>query len=81
MQIVLDDNMAAAAHLTEDSALLLLAVALYAEKRLTLAQAARFCGLDRLSFQRELAERHTDLNYGAQGLEMDLATLDSRGVK
>ena len=80
MQLTLQDDLVAAAHLTEQDARLTLAVSLYAEQRLTLAQAARLADLDRLSFQHALAVRQVDLNYGAEGLAMDLAELERRGV-
>jgi predicted HTH domain antitoxin len=67
MQITVQDDLVRDAHLdtlTEEEARLALAVGLFAEEGLTLAQAARFAGLDFLAFQRELALREIPVHYG-----------------
>ena len=59
---------------------LVLAVGLFAEEVLTLAQAAVLAGLDRFDFQRHLAAKGISVHYGQQGFDMDLAELARRGV-
>jgi predicted HTH domain antitoxin len=66
--------------LTREQTRLALAIGLFAEDRLTLAQAADLAGLDRLAFQQRLAARGIPLHYGQEGFDMDLAELARRGV-
>lgn len=47
--------------------------------RLTLAQAARFAGVDRIVFHRLLAHHGVPLNYDFSDFEQDLASLRSLG--
>ncbi len=81
MQITFEDNLVNAARLTEAQVRLTVALSLFAEERLTLAQAARLAGTNRLAFQRELAERHIPLHYGMEELASDVAVLRERGIK
>ncbi len=83
MAFTLDDEVARAARLSEltpEQTRLALAVGLFAEDCLTLAQAADLAGLDRLAFQKRLAARGIPLHYGQEGYDMDLAELTRRGV-
>ena len=83
MAFTLEDDLAQAARLPEltpEQTRLALAVGLFAEERLTLAQAAALAGLDRLGFQRHLATRGIPLHYGEEGFDLDLAELARRGV-
>ena len=52
----------------------------FAQERLTLAQGARFAGLDFLAFQRELALREIPIHYGPKEFAEDLADLDSEAL-
>ncbi len=81
MQLILEDDLVSAARLTEGQARLTLALSLFAEDRLTLAQAARLSGLNRLAFQGELAARQIPQHYSEEELASDLAVLRERGVK
>ncbi len=81
MQLTLDDDLVNSARLTEAQARLTLALNLFAEDRLTLAQAARLAGLNRLAFQGELSARQIPQHYGEEELAGDLAVLRERGVK
>jgi len=81
MAFILEDDVALAlSDLTPEQTRLALAVGLFAENRLTLAQAADLAGLDRLGFQRHLSARGIPLHYGQEGFDMDLAELARRGV-
>lgn len=75
MQLILEDDLVSAARLTEEEALVAIAVSLFAQERLSLAYAARLAGLDRISFQRYLAAHEISLHYGEAELDADLATL------
>lgn len=81
MAFTLADDVVQAAHLsdlTPAQTRLALAVGLFAEDRLTLAQAADLAGLNRLAFQRHLAARGIPLHYGQEGFDMDLATIEGQ---
>jgi predicted HTH domain antitoxin len=78
MQLTLEDDLVSAARLTEAQARLTLALNLFAEDRLTLAQTARLSGLDRLAFQRELAAWQIPRHYGEEELSSDLAANGDR---
>jgi predicted HTH domain antitoxin len=79
MSLDIPDDLLHAARLTEQEALKELAVALFAQERLTLAQAARLAGLDRLTFQHLLAARRIPVHYDVAEFEADLETLRSLG--
>ena len=52
-----------------------LAVALFQQDRLTLAQAASLAGLPLLDMQRLLASRRIPVDYDTASLEQDLARI------
>ncbi|CAN5777685.1 hypothetical protein BH23GEM7_BH23GEM7_37470 [soil metagenome] len=52
---------------------------LFGQERLTLAQASRLAGLDRLEFQQLLASRGLTVHYDTREFEADLATLRRLG--
>ena len=56
----------------------MLAVHLYAERRLAFAQALRLAGLNRLEFEKELARRDISL-YTVEDLKHDVAALKELG--
>lgn len=77
MQINVPDSLLPRLHLlTEEEIRRAFAVGLFVEEFFTLAQAARLADVDRLSFQRILADHEIPLHYGLDGLEQDLATID-----
>jgi predicted HTH domain antitoxin len=83
VQITVQDDLVKNTHLdtlTEAEARLALAVGLFAEERLTLAQAAQFAGFDFLGFQRELALRQIPVHYGSREFAEDLADLISEAL-
>lgn len=77
MGIVIDDELLAAARMSEDEVKLELAVLLYQKEKLSLAQAARVAGIDRIRFQHLLASRSIPVNYDAREFESDRKTVDS----
>jgi predicted HTH domain antitoxin len=53
------------------------AVMLYQRKVVTLARAARWLGMNRLQFQKILADRNVPLNFSLEDLDIDLKTIQS----
>ncbi|HEY2344180.1 MAG TPA: UPF0175 family protein [Chthoniobacteraceae bacterium] len=76
MQLTLSDDIVLSANLSEADMRLALALALFQEERITLAQAARLCDLDRLAFQHRLAARRIPLHYGEEELANDMRTIE-----
>ncbi len=74
VQIEIPDTLLETPSYTEQDMMLDLAVALYQRKLYSLAKAARFAGMNRIEFQRALAERRISLNYD---LKIDLQSLES----
>ncbi len=54
---------------------LTVALVLFEEKKLALAQASRLAGLHQYEFQKELAARNIPVHYGAEDFERDLQTI------
>ena len=79
MSITLDipNNIHEALHIspaeTEQRLKLELAVALYAQKKLSQGKAAELAGMDWFDFNDVLAERDIPMHYGQKELEEDLA--------
>lgn len=78
MPVTISDDVLAAAHLSPPELRLELAVALYREERLTLAQASRLAEIDQLSFQAVLADRRIPIHYGIEEFREDLQPAASR---
>ena len=58
------------------------AVLLFQQERMTLAQAARFSGMGRLQFQRLIADRGLCVHYDVADFEQDLrVTIQALGWK
>lgn len=61
--------------LTEQELLLKIAIELFREEKVTLAEASEIVGLHQLQFQKELAKRQIPIHYGVKEFEEDLETL------
>lgn len=68
-----------AAHLTPDEARLELALALYAQDRLTLGQAADLAARSQEAFLETMGQRGIEVHYGVEAFEEDLVTLRRLG--
>jgi predicted HTH domain antitoxin len=79
MSITIPDEVLESAHLTAEEALQEMAVALFQREKLTLGQASRLAGMDRLRFQHLLASRGIPLHYDVPELEADLQVLRETG--
>ena len=75
MQISISDDIVTAAHVTESELKQELALALFQQERLTLAQASRLAGIDQLAFQALMAERRIPIHYGVEEFREDLENL------
>jgi predicted HTH domain antitoxin len=69
---MISDDLLHAARMSAEDVRAELAVALFREERLTLAQAAEVAEMDRLTFQHVLAARRIPLHYTAEDWQQDL---------
>jgi len=69
------DEVLTAAHISEPEVKQELALALFQQERLTLAQASRLAEMPQLTFQALLAERQIPVHYGVQEFREDLRTI------
>jgi predicted HTH domain antitoxin len=79
MPVTIPDEILAAAQLTKPELMRELALALYQQERLTLAQASRLAEISQRDFQLLLAGRHIPVHYGTEEFEQDLETLRQMG--
>jgi len=79
MPVTIPDEILAAAQITEPELKRELALALFQQDRLTLAQASCLAQVSQREFQLLLAERHIPVHYGAEEFEQDLETLRRMG--
>lgn len=77
MTVTISDDVLQAAHMSAEELRRELAVLLFQQDRLTLAQAARLADLDRLQFQHLLASRRIPVHFDIEDFEQDLETLRS----
>jgi len=75
MPVTIPDEVLAAAHISEPELKRELAVALFRQERLTLAQASRWAEVTQLAFQALLAEREIPIHYGPDEFRVDVRTV------
>jgi len=75
MPFTISDEVLTAAHISEPELKRELALSLFQQERLTLAQASRLAEMSQLAFQSLLAERQIPIHYGVQEFREDLRTL------
>ena len=75
--VTIPDDVLAAAHLSEVELRRELAVALFREERLTLAQASRLAEMNQFAFQSILAAREIPIHYGIEEFREDLRTIEA----
>ena len=75
MAVTISDEVLVAAHISEPELKQELAVTLFQQERLTLAQASRLAEMSQLAFQALLAERQIPIHYGVEEFREDLLTL------
>ena len=75
MPVTISDEVLTAAHISEPELRQELALALFQQERLTLAQASRVAEMTQLAFQALLAARHIPIHYGLEEFREDIGTL------
>ena len=75
MPFTISDEVLTAAHISEPELKRELALSLFQQERLTLAQASRLAEMSQLAFQSLLAERQIPIHYGVEEFREDLRTL------
>ena len=75
MSVIVPDEILATTGLSDSEMRQEIAIMLFAQEKLTLAQASRFAGVDRMTFQRLLANRKIPLHYDVSDFEKDLENL------
>jgi predicted HTH domain antitoxin len=79
VSVVIPDDILQATRMTEEELRQEMAVLLFQKEKLTLAQASRLAGMDRLQFQHLLASRRIPVHYGVEDFENDLMALRDAG--
>jgi predicted HTH domain antitoxin len=75
MPVTISDEVLAAAHISEPELKQELALALFRQERLTLAQASRLAETTQLAFQALLADRQIPIHYGVEEFREDVRNL------
>jgi predicted HTH domain antitoxin len=75
MPVTIPDEVLAAAHISEPELKLELALTLFRQERLTLAQASRLAETTQLAFQAFLADRQFPIHYGVEEFREDVRAL------
>ncbi len=79
MSIIISDELLTATRMTEAEMKQEIAVLLFQKEKLTLAQASRFAGMNRIAFQHLLASRQIPVHYSVEDLEQDIKNLREMG--
>ena len=79
MSLVIPDNILHAARMSEEELRREIAVLLFQQTKLTLAQASRLAGMNRLQFQHLLTSRLIPVHYDMADFEGDLTVLKELG--
>ena len=75
MPVTISDEVLTAAHINEQELKQELALILFQQERLTLAQASRLAEMGQHAFQSLLAERRIPIHYGVEEFRQDVRTL------
>ena len=75
MPVTIPDEVLVAAHLSEPELKRELALTLFQQERLTLAQASRLAEMTQLAFQALLSDRQIPIHYGIEEFREGLRTL------
>ena len=79
MTVIIPDDLFQATRMTEEELRQELAVLLFQKDKLTLAQASRLAGMDRLQFQHLLASRRIAVHYDVGDFDEDIKALREAG--
>jgi predicted HTH domain antitoxin len=75
MAVLIPDDVLRATRMTAEELKQEVAVLLFQKEKLTLSQASRLAGMNRLQFQHLLASRDIPVHYDTTEFEADLKTL------
>ena len=75
MPVTIPDEVLTAAHLSEPELKQELALTLFQQERLTLAQASRLAEMSQLAFQALMADRQIPIHYGVEDFREDVRSL------
>jgi len=75
MAVTIPDKICTATHLSEIELKQEISVMLYQKEKLTLAQASKLAGLDRIQFQHLLASRKIPINISIEDIDHDFNVL------
>jgi predicted HTH domain antitoxin len=76
MPVMIPDEILETTQMKPQEILRELAILLYTQERISLAQAAQLAQMGRVQFHHLLASRDIPINFGVEDLDSDLATLD-----
>ena len=79
MPVTIPDEVLATAHISGPELKRELALTLFQQERLTLAQASHLADMDQLAFQALLADRQIPIHYGVEEFREDIRTLRELG--
>ena len=79
MSVVIPDEILLTTRMSEAELMQEIAVMLFQKEKLTLAQASRLAGMNRLQFQHLLASRKIPVHYDVAEFESDIKTLQEMG--
>lgn len=79
MSVTIPNEVLAATRMSEAEMKREIAVMLFQMEKLTLAQASRFAGINRIAFQHLLASRQISVHYGVEDFEQDIKNLREMG--
>lgn len=79
MSVVIPDEILQTTRMSEAELMQEIAVMLFQKEKLTLAQASRLAGMNRLQFQHLLASRRIPVHYDVTEFESDIKTLKEMG--
>lgn len=79
MSIVISNEILTATRMSEAEMKQEIAVLLFQKEKLTLAQASRFAGINRVAFQHLLASRQIPMHYDVTDFEQDIKNLREMG--
>lgn len=79
MSVVIPNEILTTTRMNEEEMKREIAVMLFEKDKLTLAQASRFAGMNRIAFQHLLASREIPVHYGVEDFEQDIKNLHEMG--
>jgi predicted HTH domain antitoxin len=79
MSVTIPDEILAATRMSDTEMKREIAVMLFQQEKLTLGQASRFAGMNRVAFQHLLASRQIPVHYDVEDFEQDIKNLREMG--